>query len=129
MRLGRPILHALRHRIGLVPDDFTSQVPAIGTKCKRQHPRYADQVFGLKPIQLLARRGSPSLEPIICLLVCLTSGRDFTLFPRPPGLAALVAPRAEISIPNVQPKGSVIPHRPAHFPNHSAEPFNVLFWC
>src|SRR5664280_1329779 len=129
MRLCGPILHAFRHRIGLVPDDFTSQVPAIGTKRKSQHPGNADQVFSLQPIQLLARRGSPSLEPIICLLVCLTSGRDFTLFPMSPVLATVVAPRAGIAITNVQPKGSVITQHPAHFPKHSDEPFNVLFWC
>src|SRR5665811_1069330 len=98
MRLCGPILHALGHGIELVPNDFTSQVPAIGSEGKSQHPGNADQVFGLQPIQLHARRRSPSFEPIICPLVCLTSGRDFTLFPTSAVLASVVAPRAGIAI-------------------------------
>src|SRR5665811_24162 len=62
-------------------------------------------------------------------LVCLTSGRDFTLFPTPAVLASVVAPRTSITITNVQPKGSVITQHPAHFPKHSNEPFDILPWC
>src|ERR1017187_8199577 len=100
------------------------QPSARSAKC--QHPGNADQVFSLQPIQLLAHRGSPSFEPIICPLVCLTSGRDFPLFSTSAVLASVVAPRAGITITNVHPKGSVITQHPVHFPKHCDEPFNVL---
>src|SRR5262249_23249541 len=45
---GRPVLDALRHGVGLVPDDLLAEIPTVGSKGKRQHPGQAHQVFLLQ---------------------------------------------------------------------------------
>ncbi len=47
MGFCRPILHAFRYRIRLVPDDLAAQKPAVRPESKCEHPRNADEILGL----------------------------------------------------------------------------------
>ena len=49
MALGAAIAHALRHGVGLVPDDVLPQIPAIRLECERHAPRDPDQILFLEP--------------------------------------------------------------------------------
>src|SRR6516162_5726334 len=50
MTFRRPVGHALRHRIGLVPDDIATQIPAVGLQREGETPRDANQIFSLQSI-------------------------------------------------------------------------------
>ena len=47
MALGRPVRHALRHRVRFRPDDVAPQPPAVSLQRERHPPRDAAQVFRL----------------------------------------------------------------------------------
>ncbi len=110
MRSSRPILDALWHRIGLVPDDIASQIPTVLLESKGQAPRNAQKILRF---QAFRRIRSDIHCPCGILLVR-----------RPPPAVS-----TGITIPDVQPENTVFFQYSFDFIENSNQPIDELGQC
>src|SRR5712671_1335683 len=107
MRSGRPVLHAFRLCIRLVPNDVRAQIPTVILQRKRQSPRNAKQIFRF---QTLGRVGPNVHRPGRVLLVRST----------PTAISTRVA------VPDVKPKNPVVFEYALSFGKHRTEAVDKL---
>src|ERR1039458_3218276 len=91
VRLGRPVCHALRHRIRLVPDDVGAQIPAISLKREGDAPGDAEQIFRLCSVYVA--------DPVF-----ITHATVFYLIAGPESWRVM----ARVTIAKVKPKSPVV---------------------
>src|SRR5579863_3822668 len=73
VRLRAAIRHALRHRIGLGPDDLLAQIPAVGAQSESEHPWNAYEVFGFKASLSLSSSNGIAMEFLCVFAACRSS--------------------------------------------------------
>ena len=105
VRPCRPVRHALRHRIGLGPDDVRSQIPAVRLEREGDAPWDAAKVFRLEAGGSIVTWTG---DAVACLMV---------------GMATESA--ARVAIPQIQPAHPVIPQHPPDLAEHAHHRLHV----
>ena len=99
MRLRATVCHALRHRIGFVPNYVLTQIPPVRLQGEGHAPRDANQVFGLEAV-VNARR--PAFVSILAPIIVTVRSSIM----------------CSVAIPQVQPNCTILPEHPSHLAEH-----------
>src|SRR6185436_9477152 len=139
MRLRRAIRDRLGHRVGLVPDDIRSEIPAVRLQREGYAPGDTNEILRLQRRVIVAprarvcpfrmRRDLGSAErldlraaaEVTVTLECALVGRG----PAP----ALRSPRSGITVPQIHPAGAICSQHAPHFAEYADHRGNVLLWC
>lgn len=113
MRGSRPIGHAFRHGIGLVPDDVGTEEPAICTQREGEHPGDAEEVFLFQVIDTRPASICACAAGAVCSLLVADPG------PAP------YAPGCVVTVPNIEKQRPVIPQDAPHLSEHIHQPRHI----
>jgi len=117
MAFGKPIRHALRHSIGLFPNNIVTKIEAyLVTKGKSGHPRHSDKVFVFASGNVFVTSSIAYRTAIARLLIL------FGVF----GIVSCSFSRTCITISDIQPQRTLRLQHPIYLCKHLSKFGNVL---